>query len=176
MDDLKMNVSGSEFIIDTDEKAAWAVSRIAEKRAKCDEFVKWYKDKIKEIEEATEADCAFLSGSLERYFDSVPHKTTKTTESYSFPGGKLTRKKQQTEFKRDDAAVIEWLKKNAGGQFVKVEEKLDWAGFKDATGVFEGTVVTADGEIVPGIEVIERPDKFVVEQILKRGIKENGND
>ena len=84
-------------------------------------------------------------------------------------------KKQQTEFKRDDAAVIEWLKKNAGGQFVKTEEKLDWAGLKDATGVFEGTVVTADGEIIPGIEVIERPDKFVVEQILKRGISANGN-
>ena len=176
MDDLIMNVSGSEFIIDTDAKAAWAVARIAEKRARADEFVAWYEAKIKEIKEATEADCAFLSGSLERYFDSVPHKTTKTTESYSFPGDKLTRKKQQAEYKRDDAAVIDWLKKNAGGQFVKVEEKLDWAALKDATGVFEGTVVTADGEIVPGIEVIERPDKFVVEQISKRGIKENGND
>ena len=64
------------------------------------------------------------------------------------------------------------MKDNGGGQFVKVEEKLDWDGLKKASGVVDGKVifgetVNEDGEIVqvsvPGIEVIEREDKFVVE-------------
>lgn len=168
MEELRFNETGAEFIVDTDAKAAWAVSRIAEKREKAEEFVEWYEQKIKEIKEEVEQDCAFLSASLERYFDSVPHKSTKTTESYTFPGGKLTRKKQQTEYKRDDKTIIDWLKSNADGQFVKTTESLDWAGLKAATGVFEGQIVTGDGEIVPGIEVIERPDKFVVEVLPKK--------
>lgn len=168
MEELRFNETGAEFVIDTDAKAAWAVSRIAEKREKAEEFVEWYEQKIKEIKEEVEQDCAFLSASLEKYFDRVPHKSTKTTESYTFPGGKLTRKKQQAEYKRDDKTIIDWLKTNADGRFVKVTESVDWAALKDATGVFEGNVVTGDGEVVPGIEVIERPDKFVVEVLPKK--------
>jgi hypothetical protein len=48
-------------------------------------------------------------------------------------------------------------------QFVKIKEELDWAGLKDATAVFEGHIVTEDGEIVPGIDVVDREAKFSVE-------------
>ena len=163
MEELRINETGAEFVIDTDQKANWAVGRIKERREQAEYFIAWYEQKIKEIKEQTEAENAFLESALEKYFDSVPHKKTKTTESYAFPGGKLVRKLQNAEYKRDDKTVIEWLKTHADGRFIKTTESLDWAGLKDATGVFEGTVVTEDGEIVPGIEVIERPAKFVVE-------------
>lgn len=165
MEELRFNETGAEFVIDTDQKAAWAVARINERREQAEYFVEWYEQKIKEIKEQTDADNAFLESALEKYFDSVPHKKTKTTESYAFPGGKLVRKLQNAEYKRDDKTVIEWLKTHADGRFVKTTESLDWAGLKDATGVFEGAVVTEDGEIVPGIEVIERPAKFEVKGV-----------
>lgn len=151
------------FVVDSDAKAAWAMRKIKEARDDRDRFVNWYKAKIKEIEEQTDFNTALLERMLAEYFASVPHKKTKTQESYSLPGGKLVMKKQQPEFKRKDDVVIEWLKANDGKQFVKVKEELDWAGFKATVGVFDGNVVDENGVIVPGIEVVEREEKFVVE-------------
>jgi phage terminase large subunit len=48
-------------------------------------------------------------------------------------------------------------------QYVKVKEELDWSALKDATAVFEGHIVTEEGDVIPGIEVVNRDAKFVVE-------------
>ena len=151
------------FVIDTDAKAAWALSKIKAARDERDNFIEWYEAKIKEIKEQTDANTSYLEGLLMNYFATVPHKNTKTQASYSLPGGKLILKKQAPEFKRNDAAVIEWLKANNGAEYVKVTESLDWAGLKAKTAVFDGQLVTEDGEIIPGVDVVERPDKFIVE-------------
>lgn len=152
-----------EFVIDTDAKAEWALKKIAEARADRDAWVAWYEAKINEIKEQTDFNTMNLERMLADYFSTVPHKKTKTTESYVLPGGKLILKTQNPEFKRDDKTVIEWLKANQYNNFVKVKEELDWAGLKGATAVIGGKIATEDGEFVPGIEVIEREPKFVVE-------------
>lgn len=157
-----MSEAVETFVIDTDAKAVWALREIKNARADRDRWVKWYKDKIAEIEAQTDFNTANLEKMLAEYFATVPHKATRTQESYALPEGKLILKKQQPEFRRDDATVIAWLKQN-GGRFVKVREELDWAGLKAATGVFNGNVVDENGEIIPGIEVVEREEKFVVE-------------
>jgi hypothetical protein len=151
------------FVIDTDAKAEWALNKIREARKDRDFWVEWYENKIDEIKKQTDFDTMNLERLLSEYFESVPHKKTKTQETYQLPGGKLIMKTQNPEYKRDDKAVIKWLKDNEMPQFVKVEEKLDWAGLKAATAAFEGRIVTEDGEIIPGIEVIDREAKFVVE-------------
>ena len=151
------------FVIDTDAKAGWALDKIREARADRDRWVKWYEEKIAEIKAQTDFDTMNLERMLAEYFANVPHKKTKTQESYALPGGKLVLKKQQPEYKRDDSRVIAWLKENGNNQYIKVEEKLDWAGLKAVTGVFDGNVVDENGEIIPGIEVIEREEKFTVE-------------
>ena len=150
------------FVIDTDAKAEWALQKIKDARADRDTWVTWYKSKIKEIEEQTDFDTMRLESLLADYFASVPHKKTKTQESYKLPGGKLVMKVQNPEYTRDDNAVIAWARTNAP-QFIKTKEELDWAALKDATAVFEGHIVTEDGEIVPGVDVTNRENKFVVE-------------
>ena len=151
------------FVIDTDAKAEWALKKIKEARADRDRWIEWYSDKIREITEQTDFDTANLERMLAEYFETVPHKKTKTQESYKLPGGKLVLKTQNPEYNRDDAKIIDWLKKNGQSQFIKVEEKLDWSGLKGATAVFDGHIVTEDGEIIDGVEVINRDAKFVVE-------------
>ena len=162
MSELLM-AENADFVIDTDAKAEWALTKIREARADRDRWVEWYKAKIAEITEQTDFDTMNLERMLADYFATVPHKKTKTQESYKLPGGKLVLKTQNPEYTRDDKAVIEWAKANGFGQFVKVEEKLAWQELKDATAVFEGHIVTEDGEIVPGVEVTNREAKFVVE-------------
>lgn len=152
-----------EFIIDSDNKAEWALKKIAEARSDCAAWVAWYEEKIKQIKEQTDFDTANLEAMLARYFDTVPHKKTKTQESYALPGGKLVLKKQNAEYNRDDKTVIEWLERNGGEAYIKTEKKLDWSTLKRDTQALNGQIVTMDGEIIPGIEVTDRPDKFVVE-------------
>lgn len=152
-----------DFIIDSDAKAEWALKKISEARADRDRWIAWYQDKITEIKAQTDYNTANLEAMLAQYFDTVPHKKTKTQESYTLPGGKLIVKTQNPEYKRDDATVIAWLKGNGGESYIKVEEKLDWATLKGDTNAVGGKIVTMDGEIVPGIEVIDREPKFVVE-------------
>ena len=72
-------------------------------------------------------------------------------------------KKQAPEFKRDEKTVIDWLKQNGGTDYVKTVESLDWANLKKDSTVVGSSIVNSDGEIIPGVEVIEREDKFVVE-------------
>lgn len=151
------------FVIDTDAKAMWALDKIREARADCERWVKWYAEQSKAIKEQTDFDTGNLERMLADYFATVPHKRTKTQESYTLPGGKLVLKKQNPEYKRDDAKVIAWAKANGFGQYVKTKEELDWAGLKAVTEAFNGTLVTEDGEVVPGIEVVDREEKFVVE-------------
>ena len=161
------------FVCDTDAKAMWVCGKIKEKRDNCAYMVEWYEQQIRKITEQTDFETIGLETMLADYFKTVPHKKTKTQESYSFPGGKLILKKQQPEYKRDDKTAIEWLKANGGAQYVKQKEELAWADLKnESCGVIDGKVilreeVTEDGEVlqiaVPGIEVIEREPKFVVE-------------
>jgi phage host-nuclease inhibitor protein Gam len=160
------------YTITSDAQAKWALTKIKEARADRDFWVNWYNQKIKEVKEQTDYNTANLEAALAAYFDTVPHRKTDTQEIYDLPGGKLVLKLQNPEFKRDDDKVIEWLKKNGGNQFIKVKEELNWSALKDATAVLDGHIVygdevTEDGEIVPlfvpGIDVVDRPVKFVVE-------------
>ena len=60
-------------------------------------------------------------------------------------------------------AAARRMKDNGGGDFVKVSESLDWAGLKAKAGIVGTSLVNEDGEIIPGIEVVEREPKFMVE-------------
>ena len=151
------------FVIDTDAKAQWALDKIREARADRDTWVKWYKDQIEKIEAQTDFNTMNLERMLAEYFATVPHKKAETQESYPLKGGKLILKTQNPEYKRDDKTVIDWLKQNNMTNFVKVKEELDWAGLKGSTAVLDGNLVTEDGEIVPGVEVVEREAKFMVD-------------
>lgn len=151
------------FEIDTDEKAKWALDKIREARKDRDFWLEWYEAKSKQIKEQTDINTMALETKLLAYFMTVPHKKTKTQESYPLPGGKLVMKTQNPEYKRDDKAVIEWLKSNKGERYVKVKEELDWAALKAATAAFEGHIVTEEGEVIPGITVENREPKFIVE-------------
>jgi phage host-nuclease inhibitor protein Gam len=100
----------------------------------------------------------------------VPHKVTKTQENYALPSGKLVFKKQQPEYTRDDAALVEWLKENGGEQYVITKESVDWSSLKATLNVVGDTVADKNGQVIPCISVEERPDVFKVE--LR---KENSN-
>ena len=117
---------------------------------------------MEKVNREVDGTVAFFTARLEEYFDSVPHKASKTMESYTLPGGKLVRKRQQPQYETDDEALVPWLETNMA-QLVKIKKSADWAALKKLCSVTpDGQhVVTEDGEIIPGVTVTQH--LFVVD-------------
>ena len=145
-----------------DASAEYLMRRIAEANEQYDRMESWYKHQLEKAKKIRDDTVALAEMSLRAYLDMVPVKKTKTQVSYEFPGGKLVLKAQGPEYERDDAALVPWLKENGLGDLVKVKETANWAelkkGLKESP---DGTaMVTADGEIVPGVKVTQREPEF----------------
>lgn len=119
-----------QWLIEDDHNADWAIKKIKEAQAEADRWRQYYTAMIEKEEKRAERTISFMKAKLREYFDSVPHKETKTTEKYPLPSGELVLKKPKKVFNHDDSVLLNWLKENGFSEFVKVTEKPDWAGFK----------------------------------------------
>ena len=160
------------FEIDSDQKAEWAVEKIREARKDRDRWIEYYKDQIEKVKAECDANTENLMFMLNAYFKTVPHKETKTQLSYPLPNGKLVLKRQGPEYEHDDSILVPWLEENAP-EFVKVAKSSDWAGLKKSITTIGDGVFDGNGERVPGVTVVERPEKFDVEIKEAKG---NGKD
>jgi hypothetical protein len=148
----------------TDDKAAeWCMKKIQEAEADRAMWKAHYESQMQKVNESADSAVAYFTARLEEYFSTVPHKATKTQESYTLPGGKLILKQQQPKFETDDDALIPWLEANGMTGLVKIKKSADWATLKKSLNFVGTNAVTVDGEIVPGVKVEQRPDVFKVE-------------
>lgn len=164
MTELTFEPVDEKFAITDDGKAQLALEKIREARADTDRWTAYYSEQLRKISEANEQTEAFFSGLLERYFLTVPHKVTKTRQSYRLPGGKLALKAQQPTYERDEEALLAWAKVSFP-EAVNVKESVSWGDLKQhLTFTPDGdAVVIKTGEMVPGVKAVKRPDAFVVE-------------
>ena len=151
--------------------ADWACRKIAEEKAELDRIRELADAQIQKIEEKVAAaerrfqnGTRFLTGKLAEYFETVPHKTTKTKASYRLLSGTLTRKFGGTTMKQDDEKLVQFLKNSGQLEFIKTEEKPRWGDFKKRLEIIGGSVVDKEtGEIVEGVTVETKPDTFTVD-------------
>lgn len=159
------------FRITDDRCADWAVRKIAEERSEYERLKALADEQIGRINERVEAakrrcdnGTAFLIGCLAAYFDTVPHKATKTTEKYRLLSGTLVKKKGGIKAKADDAVLVPWLRANGLEELVKVEESAKWGELKKRlTYAGEIAVIADTGLIVEGVTAYEAPDTFTVD-------------
>jgi len=159
------------FAIDSDQKAEWALRKIREHKADanrmamvCNAEIERYEQIKKEAADKCARDCAYLESLLYAYFLNVPHKATKTQESYKLPTGTLKQKAREPEYVRSDAEIIAWLNDQGMKDFVEVKPSLKWADLKKViTANGETAIYPETGEIIPGVKVVERDPVFVVE-------------
>lgn len=166
-----MSLTASEpFRVTDDKSAEWCIRKIREARAEKQRWAEYYREQQRKIDQEADGTISYFEALLADYFESVPHKRTKTQESYQLPGGKLVRRQQAPEYQRDEASLLPWLKENAPA-LVKVTESADWAALKKQLVIAPDgeTVATEDGEIVPGVKAIQRPEVFRVEMKEETG-------
>jgi cell division septation protein DedD len=160
-----------EFMITDDRCADWAVRKIKEEKQEYDRIRELGEQQIAEIQEKIdrakrrfEQNTGFLTSKLAQYFNTVPHKKTKTRETYRLLSGNLVLKLGGVKATLDDEKLVKWLKSNGYTDFVKVEEKPTWGELKKKLNLEAGLATMADtGEIVEGITVVQQPDTFVVD-------------
>ena len=170
----------SVFSIRDDQTAEWALKKIREAEA---EIVKWkafYDERYQKVCDKCNLTIANMTALLHGYFDTVPHKVTKTQESYQLPSGKIMVKRKDPDFDVKGKEFMNWLKTNAP-EYVKTVEAPDWAGFKrtlakDAKGNYETVetenglrAVTADGEVVPIAVTLKAPEYTYQLNMQKEG-------
>ena len=152
-----------ELVVRSDIEAGWQLKHRKELIADRDNLIAFYQARIDAVKQDAEIKLSIIDRALFLFFQTVQHHKRATQESYTHPEGKLVLKKQAPEFKRDDKTVLSWLKGNNGGNYIKTTESLDWASLKKDVTVMGNSVVNSDGEIIPGVEVVEREPKFTVE-------------
>ena len=159
------------FSITDDGLADWAVQKIAEEKAEyerlkqlADAQITAIKEKVAAAQKRYENGTAFLTSKLSQYFETVPHKKTKTQETYRLLSGTLKKKLGGTTMKQDDAKLLEYLKASGNEDLIKVEETPRWGEFKKRLEIVGGQVVdSTTGEIVEGVQLVENPDTFTVD-------------
>lgn len=156
------------FVVDTDQKADWAIRKLAAVRKKQTENEAIFNAEVTRITEwLSTVNTALQRDAL--YFEAVlrPYALTQRTEgrkSITLPHGtiKTTAGLPKIEFK-DESAFIEWAKAN-DPTLLKVKTDIDKTAVK-ALITEEGVVISTQGEIIAGVEVIpaETSVKFVTE-------------
>lgn len=165
-----MENEAETFSIKDDKTANWAVKKIREEEEERDRLLKIADDEIEalmmkkaKIIESTANRVRFLRGHVQMYFATVPHKETKTQETYKLLDGQLVMKKASKSIEHDDDKLLAWLKQNGRHEFIKVTEKPAWAEFKKELEITEdGIVDEITGEIPDGLTVVEKPESFEI--------------
>jgi phage host-nuclease inhibitor protein Gam len=164
-------VESEGFVVDSDQKAEWALRKIREHRADanrmaivCNAEIERYEQIRKEASDKCARDCAYLESLLHAYFVTVPHKATKTQESYKLPTGALKQKIREPEYVRTDAEILAWLNEQGMSDYIEVKTSPKWADLKKVIAANgEAVIYPETGEIIPGVKIVERDPVFMVE-------------
>ena len=93
-------------------------------------------------------------------------KTVKT------PFGNFSLKKQQPQFVKEEKLLMEYAKA-AGKVNEKTTLSIDWASIKKESQIVDGKIIDPNGEVIPGVKVVEQDDKATV--TLNKGVESNEN-
>lgn len=157
-----------EFRITDQGGAIWALrkiksinTRLADVKETALAEISRIQDWAQEEEEKAAKERAFFEHLLQDYAERLRTEDPKF-KSLKLPHGKIAFRKQSPEFIRDNDKLLAWVKSNRP-EFVRIKEEPDWASLKKEVVVAGEQAVDANGEIIEGVTVVTRPDKFIVE-------------
>jgi len=144
-----------QFTITDDAKAEWALGKIREVQAEQNKFTEFYKAQIAKINEQTQETVSYFQSLLAAYFETVPHRSTKTgIEKFKLPSGELVKSPAGVDYDHDPVKLLAWAKEKNPKEYVKVAETAKWAEIK--------AYIKATGDIPDGVTPVETPAKFDV--------------
>ena len=162
---------GRRWRISDDGCADWALKKIKAEKDELDRItalaeaeVARLKEQVENAQRRYDQNTRFLTSMLADFFETVPHKKTKTgTESYRLLNGQLVKKPAAAKMQPDDEKLVAWLRESGREDLIKVETKAMWGDLKKQISLV-GTIAMIEetGEIVEGIDIVEVPPAFSV--------------
>lgn len=157
--EMKANSTG--FVVDTPEKADWAIGKIRQANEKKEYFQRYYEAKFAWLKalvekkiEAQNNTIAFMEHLLEPYVEEQIVVNNSKTKSIKLSNGVAGFRTVKAKFDVDDNKLLAWVKKSAPDK-VKITESVDWAALKKEIATTpEGKVITKDGEVVDGVNLV----------------------
>jgi phage host-nuclease inhibitor protein Gam len=140
--------------------AIWALRKIklveqrrqeakATAMAEADKIMKWYEG----LSQKADRDREYFDGLLLGYMNKLRQEDPKL-KTVKLPDGELKIRKQQPEYTYDDDQLLAWAKVHYP-EYVQVKETVYKPDIKSH--------IKETGEVVPGVTISDRPDKFIVE-------------
>lgn len=146
--------------------ANWALRKIAAYKKKKAEIADLAEEEKFRIEcweqnenEQIERGIAYFESLLGQYLTEQRKEDPKF--KISTPYGKVSTRKQQPKWEYIDNVVLEYLKSVDAKELIRIKEELNKVDLKKVVTVEEGKAVY-QGVALPGITVLEQPDKVVV--------------
>lgn len=170
IDEIEITEENEGFIIADDNTADWALERIRDDEEEAERLISIAQGKIEELEAKiedikakTEGKTSYLKYCLAQYFTTVPHKESKTQESYKLLNGSLVLKKPTKKLvKGDEDEIISHLEANGQSDLVKVKKSVDWANYKKTLTIAGDRVVDENGAVIDCVTVEDVPEEFTV--------------
>jgi hypothetical protein len=165
------------FKIENDGQADWALEKIIdlkEKQKENEELAEERKapleKKIAKIEawqdrqnEKLQDNIEYFEGLLTEYAMNLK-EDDEDIKTYSLPFGKLKFRKQRPKWKYHDSMLLNSIKKADRDDLIKIKESVDKREFKKQVEVAGNQVVNPEtGEVIEGVEVQERGEKFSID-------------
>lgn len=173
-DDNVVNHAEGPFVIDSKEKAIWAMRKIAQLTKEISANNDAANNEIMRIEEWREAankthrdSIKYFTDFLEVYHRKLYRESNGKQKTIKLPHGELKLRAQEPEYVRNDEALLAYIKHAYDGDFIKVKEFIDWANFKasEVEVKEDGTVVVKkQGEVLERdvLHAVPRGPKFSI--------------
>jgi phage host-nuclease inhibitor protein Gam len=167
--DKQTGITQPGFIVDDDQKADWALRKIAavkaqkaDIKAQAEQQMNVIKQWETEQAERLEKDVEYFTSMLISYATQKRESNPKF-KTQKLPHGKIGFRKQQPQWMFDDD-IVSKLKKSGNGALIRIKEEPDKVAMKKLLSVQGNKAVDlSTGEIVPGITVDVRDDNPIVE-------------
>lgn len=158
-----------EFRIDDDHGANWALKKIREFKSKIAKKEQFAEKEIAEIKSWLEGETNKLESDIERFEGLLTEYAMKMKEkdkdlkTHSLPAGDLKFRKQRSKWDYEDEKLIESAKSAGLDDLIKTEEKIDKRKLKKRVKIAGNKIINKEtGEVIEGVEIIERGEKFSV--------------
>lgn len=167
--DQKEQIEDESFEIKDEQQANWALRKIKQHQEQKEKNTEIAVEEITKIEEwlKTVNDSAqdsidYFQGLLGKYA-MEQRESNPDFKSMKLPNGNIGFRKQQPKWNYDDKKLVEYLKENEETELIRVKEEPNKSAIKKLFIVQDGKVINpGTGEVVEGVEVEERQDKFEV--------------
>jgi len=170
------NKENNHFIIDNDSKANWALRKIRHMKKKqnknkelAESQIEKIQKEIDEIEhwlekenEKVQKNIDFMKSKLKNYAMELKDDNP-DLKTHNLPFGALKFRKRQPKWNYNDDKLLEFAESNLE-EAVKIKKKVDKRKLKKKAEVVGNKAVLEDtGEVIDGIKVVERPEKFKID-------------